>query len=192
MKITNLLTLAPVLLSVTLTAQGVFSNNTQSVLEKVIRDYPNHFYNIKGELIGQALQVTRYRSTVQLPGSFSGTITLYTASRNEGSGWSCTVLETGNFNQAKKKFAEIYGQLSNNIITTGGQKTFILSGQYEEPSEEKKSTRVLFALLPGVGDMKKLKVDLFLREEDGGWKLSLSVEDHDPKEDSDIAASLRF
>jgi len=187
MKITNLLTLAPVLLSVTLSAQGVFSNNTQSILEKVIRDYPNHFYNIKGEMIGQAVQSTRYKSTIQLPGSSSSTITLYSASHNEGSGWTCNVLEAGNFSQAKTKFAEIYGQLSNSIITTGGQKTFILSGQYEEPDVEKKCTRVLFSLLPGVGDMKKLKVDLCLKEEGKGWNISLTVEDLDPKEESAVA-----
>ena len=39
----TLLTLAPILLSATLSAQGVFSNKTQAILEKVIQDYPNHF-----------------------------------------------------------------------------------------------------------------------------------------------------
>lgn len=174
-------------LTATLSAQGVFSNNTQSILEKVIRDYPNHFYNIKGELIGQALQASRYKSTLQIPGASSAIITLNTASHNESSGWTCTVLETGDFNQARKKFAEIYGQLSNSIITIGGQKTFILSGQYEEPAQEKKSTRVLFSLLPGVGEMKKLKVDLFLREEGNDWKIALSVEDRDPKDEAQLA-----
>ena len=183
----TILTLAMVLLTATLSAQGVFSNNTQSILEKVIRDYPNHFYNIKGELIGQALETTRYKSTIQLPGSSSSTITLYSASQNEGSGWTCNVLEDGNFNQAKMKFAEIYGQLSNSIITTGGQKTFILSGQYEEPVEEKKCTRVLFSLLPGMGDMKKLKVELCLKEEAKGWTVSVTVQDLDPKEESAVA-----
>ncbi|HEY4061792.1 MAG TPA: hypothetical protein VGM30_07815 [Puia sp.] len=182
-----LLNLAPVLLSATLSAQGVFSNKTQDILEKVIRDYPNHFYNIKGELIGQALQTARYKSILQLPGASSCTITLYTASSNEGSGWSCIVLQAADFSQAKKRFTEIYGQISNSIITAGGQKTFILSGQYEEPVEEKKSTRILFSLLPGMGDMKKLKVGLFLQEEPGGWKITLSVQDRDPREEAQIA-----
>lgn len=182
---------APVLISATLSAQGVFSNKTQSILEKVIQDYPNHFYNIKGELIGQALQTARYKSILQLPGSSSCTITLYTASPNEGSGWSCTVLEASDFAQAKKKFAEIYGQISNSIITTGGggQKTFILSGQYEEPVEEKKGSHVVFSLLPGMGEMKKLKVELSLQEEANGWKISLSVQDRDPKEESQFAVN---
>jgi hypothetical protein len=177
-----LLTMAPVLLSATLTAQGVFSNKTQVVLEKVIQDYPNRFYNIKGELISQALQTSRYKSTVQLPGAASSTVTL-TSAGNDGSGWVCTVLETHSFEEAKDRFSTIYGQLSNSIITTAGQKTFILSGQYETPAEDKKATCIVFSLLPGVGEMKKLKVELALREEDSGWKILLCVEDN-PREDA--------
>lgn len=169
------LTLTPVLISATLSAQGVFSNKTQVVLQKVIQDYPNHFYNIKGELISQALQTSRYKSTLQLPGAESTVITV--SSGSQGSGWSCTVLETKSFAEARDSFASIYGQLSNSIITAGGQKTFILTGQYETPVEEKKSTAIVFALLPGVGDLKRLKVELTLRQENGGWKIHLAVED---------------
>ncbi|HET6256466.1 MAG TPA: hypothetical protein VFE32_20495 [Puia sp.] len=172
-----ILTLTPVLLSATLSAQGVFSNKTQVVLEKVIRDYPNHFYNIKGELISQALQSTRYRSTLQLPGAESTVITVSAA--GQGSDWSCVVMQTKSFAEARDRFAVIFGQLSNSIITTGGQKTFILSGQYEAPVEDKKSTCIIFTLLPGVGDMKKLKVELTLRQEQGSWKILLSVDDKD-------------
>jgi hypothetical protein len=172
-----ILTLTPVLLSATLSAQGVFSNKTQVILEKVIQDYPNHFYNIKGELISQALQTSRYRSTVQLPGAESTVITVSQGSR--GSDWSCVVLETKNFTEARDRFAVIYGQLSNSIITASGQKTFILSGQYETPTEDKKSTCIIFSLLPGVGDMKKIKVELMLRQEQNGWKIQLSVDDKD-------------
>ncbi len=178
----TILTLASVLLSATLPAQGVFSNNTQSILEKVIQDYPNHFYHIKGEKIGQVHQTTEYKSTLQLPGSSSCIITLYSASRDEGYGWTCTTLETGNFEQVKEKFREIYGQLHNSIVTTSGQKTFILSGQYEEPDQEKKHTQVVFSLLPGVGEMKKLKVELCLCQAEKGWMISLSVNDQEPKD----------
>jgi hypothetical protein len=172
-----ILTLTPVLLSATLSAQGVFSNKTQVILEKVIQDYPNHFYNIKGELISQALQTSRYRSTLQLPGAESTVITVSSGSR--GADWSCVVLETKSFAEAKEKFATIYGQLSNSIITASGQKTFILSGQYETPAEDKKSTCITFSLLPGVGEMKKIKVELALRQEQNGWKIQLSVDDKD-------------
>lgn len=186
----TILTLAPVLFSITLTAQGVFSNNTQSILEKVIQDYPNHFYNIKGEMIAQAPQTTEYRSTLLLPGSSSCIITLYRASRDEGYGWTCTVLETGSFESVKERFREIYGQLTNSIVTTSGQKTFILSGQYEEPVPEKKRTQVVFSLLPGVGEMKKLKVELCLCQSGKDWKISLSVNDQDLKGEGQNALTV--
>ena len=95
------LTLSPVLLSATLSAQGVFSNRTQVVLEKVIQDYPNHFYNIKGELISQAMQSSRYKSTLQLPGAQSTVITVSSHTQ----GWSCVVLETKRFKEASDRFA---------------------------------------------------------------------------------------
>src|SRR5579872_1020349 len=129
------LTLSPVLLSASLSAQGVFSNRTQLVLEKVIQDYPNHFINIKGELISQASQSSRYKSILQLPGAQSVVITVSTGS--QPSGWSCTVLETRSFGEARQRFAAIYGELSNSIIAGAGHKTYILSGQYEIPVAEK-------------------------------------------------------
>ncbi|HEY4290817.1 MAG TPA: hypothetical protein VGN00_27140 [Puia sp.] len=172
-----ILTFAPVLLTATLSAQGVFSNKTQAVLEQVIQDYPNHFYNIKGEMISQAVQTARYRSTLQLPGSSSSVITLSTSAGVAGSGWACMVLETGSFETAKSRFSEIYTQLSNSIITSGNQKTFILSGQYEAPAEDRKSTHVVFSLLPGVGNMKNLKVDLSLQQVEKVWKIVLDVQD---------------
>jgi len=182
-----LLAFAPALLSVTLSAQGVFSNKTQVVLEKVIQDYPNHFHNIKGELIGQAPQAACYRSTLQLPGAASSTVTLTTSPGPAGSGWVCVVLDAENFETAKSRYAEIYSQLSNSIITSGNQKTFILSGQYEAPTEDRKTSRVIFSLLPGVGDMKNLKVELSLLEAEKGWKIVLSVQDKDLKDLSQVA-----
>jgi len=183
-----LLTLAYVVFYATMSAQGVFSNKTQSILEKVIQDYPNRFYNIKGELIGQTRQSTEYRSTLQLPGS-SSVITRYNASSSEDYSWICAVFEAADFEQAKNKFLEIYGQISNSIITTAGRKTFILTGQYETPLREQKCTHILFSLLPGVGDVKKLKVELSLRKEARGWKIALSVYDHDPKEEMEGAVT---
>jgi len=176
---------APALFPATLAAQGVFSNKTQVVLEKVIQDYPNHFHNIKGELIGQAQQAACYRSTLQLPGAASSTVTLSTSPGP--SGWICVVLDTENFETAKSRYAEIYSQLSNSIITSGNQKTFILSGQYETPTEDRKTSRVIFSLLPGVGEMKNLKVELSLMEDEKGWKILLSVQDKDLKDLSQVA-----
>jgi len=189
----TILTMAPVLFSVTLAAQGIFSNKTQSVLEKVIQDYPNHFHNIKGELISQERQKAEYRSTLQLPGSPSCIVILTggqgTAS-DEGYTWNCIVLDSESFTVARDRFREIYSQLSNSIITTTAQKTFILSGGYETPDEGKKCTRIVFSLLPGVGDMKRLKVGLSLHQVGDKWRIALSVSDRDNQDDVQGAVTV--
>jgi len=179
-------------LSATLSAQGVFSNKTQTVVEKVIRDYPNHFYNIKGELIGAASsKASRYKSTLEVPGSASSTIILVSASGAEGAGWTCTVLQTASFDEARDRYSEIYSQLSNSIVTAAGQKTFILSGQYESPAADKKENEVVFTLLPGVGEMKRLRVELILREEGSDWVVAISVNDGDARSQQQVAINGR-
>jgi hypothetical protein len=183
-----ILALAPVMLSASLSAQGVFSNKTQIIVEKVIQDYPNHFYNIKGELIAQAVQTSRYKSTLELPGAASSTVTFLSVAGTEGSGWTCTVLQTTSYDEARTRYAEIYGQLSNSIVSAAGQRTFILSGQYEEPIPDKKENEVSFTLLPGVGEMKRVRVELTLCSEGGNWIVAISVNDGDPRWQAQLVA----
>ena|ERR1022692_2717651 len=170
-------------ISATSLAQGAFSNNTSAGLEKVIQDWPNRFMNIKGDVIVQNPQTTEYKCNVQLPGASSCIVTRYNATSNDVYSWGCALMRTEDFNAAKNKFREIYSQIKNSIIKIQGQKPFILNGQYEAPSEEKKFTTVIFDLLPAVGEMKKVKVDLSLQYEITGWKVSLSVYDRDRNDD---------
>jgi hypothetical protein len=183
--------LAPVMLSASLLGQGVFSNKTQTIVEKVIQDYPNHFYNIRGELISKALQTAHYRSTLEIPGAASSTVTLVSAPGTEGYGWNCTVLQTASFEEARARLSEIYDQLSNSIVSAAGQRTFILSGQYEAPDPAKKENDVILSLLPGVGDLKRLRVELILRGDGQNWTLAISVNDGDPREQAQLAANDR-
>jgi hypothetical protein len=176
------LPIAPLMVCAALSAQGVFSNKTQAILEKVIQDYPHRFYNIKGEQVAQTREATEYKSTVQLPGS-SGMITRTNTPAREDYSWSCSFFEAGGFERARGKYREVFDQIRNSIITGSDQKTFILTtGQYQDPSDNKKFSHVIFSLLPGVGAEKRLHVELSLREEAKGWKITLSVYDHDPEE----------
>jgi hypothetical protein len=180
----NLITIfAFLLLAMPCFAQNVFSNKTNATLEKVIQDYPNRFKNIKGEVIVENPQTTEYRSTIEVPGSSSSTVTRYSSKNNDVYSWTCVVFEGDDFNQVKNKYKELFGQIKNSIIKIEGQKTFILNGQYESPAEEKKFTTVIFELLPAVGEMKKVKVDLSLQYQITGWKISLSVYDRDRNDD---------
>jgi hypothetical protein len=170
-------------------AQGAFSNNMSAGLEKVIRDYPNRFKNIKGEVIAENPQTTEYQSRVQIPGATSCVVTRYSSSRNDIFGWGCTLFKTEEFNTARNKFKEIFSQIKNSIIRPNGEKPFILSGQYETPAEDRKFTNIIFELLPAVGEMKKLKIDLSIQYEIIGWKISLNVYDSEWKDNETGSAS---
>ncbi|HEX4375274.1 MAG TPA: hypothetical protein VHZ50_18355 [Puia sp.] len=163
-------------------AQGVFSNKTNAALEKVIQDYPNRFNNIKGTVLIENPQSTEYNSTVQIPGSNSCIVTRYNSPKNDAYGWSCVAFENEDFDQVKSKFKELFGQIKNSIVKLGGSKPFILTGTYVDPDEAKKFTTILFELLPSGGDVKNLKVDLSIQYIITGWKISLSVYDHEAKE----------
>jgi hypothetical protein len=184
------LPIAPLMVCAALSAQGVFSNKTQSILEKVIQDYPHRFYDIKGEQVMQTREATEYKSTIQLPGFSSGIITRTNASAREEYTWSCAFFESGGFERAKSKYREVFDQIRNSIITGSDQKTFILTtGQYQDPSGDKKFSHVVFSLLPGVGAEKRLHVELSLREETKGWQITLSVYDHDPAGEGQVAST---
>jgi len=163
-------------------AQGVFSNKTNTALEKVIQDYPNRFKNIKGAVLIENPQSTEYNSTVQIPGSNSCIVTRYNSQKNDAYSWNCAVFENEDFAVVKNKFKELFGQIKNSIVKIGGGRPFILTGQYVDPDEAKKFTTILFELLPSAGEMKNLKIDLSIEYVITGWKISLSVYDRESKD----------
>jgi hypothetical protein len=163
--------------------EDVFSNKVNTALEKVLKDYPNRFHNIKGEVIVQNPQTTEYRSIVQVPGSASCIVTKNNQAKTDTYAWTCTAFKTADFYLAKNKFKEIFDDVENTIIKIDGEKPFILSGQYASPAEDNKSTAINFDLLPATGEIKKIKVELVLLKEPKEWKIALQVCDNDLKDE---------
>ena len=168
--------------------QSAFTNQTHTTLQKVINDYPNHFKNIKGEVLIENPQTTDYSSKVQIPGSVNTVITRYSSEDStEIYSWKCVLLESDDFQTVTKKYREIFNQVKNSIIKLDGNKPFILNGTYVDPTEEKRYTATPFSLVPASGDLKKLKVELTLEYLVTEWKVSLLVYD---QPDEDVAMEL--
>ena len=165
------------------TAQGVFTNDVNSALQKVIQDFPNHFVNLKGAQVKGNRRAVQYHSTVEVPGSLNCVLTEYSANKKDIYSWTCIMLASDNFGQAKNKFNELYNQIRNTIVKMEGEKAFILNGKYEAPSNDKKFTSVFFQLLPATGDLQKLKVELTLQHYLNDWKVSLAVYDEERRND---------
>jgi hypothetical protein len=174
----NLILTAILIIPLIVSAQGVFTNNASTTLQKVLGDYPNNFKNITGKLLSQEPQSTDYVSTVQIPGSVNAVVTRYGSTPDKPVySWRCVMAESEEFDVVAKKYKDLYNQVRNSIITIGGEKPFILNGNYQEPTEEKKFISSELFLLPATGTVKKLKVELTLEYMITEWKMSVLVYD---------------
>lgn len=163
--------------------QGVFSNHTNSALQKVIQDYPNRFQNIKGDLLAENPQTTDYKSKVEIPGSGGCVLTQYSATKKEIYSWRAELFEEEDFSKTKTRFKDLYNQIRNTIVKIDGEKPLILNGAYQAPTEEKKFSSVMFQLLPGGGEISKLQVELSMQHMITGWKISLIVYEKESKDE---------
>ncbi|HEX6180714.1 MAG TPA: hypothetical protein VFZ47_05670 [Chitinophagaceae bacterium] len=164
------------LLSLGAAAQSVFTNQTNSAIEKVIRDFPNQFRNIKGTVLLENHQSVNYQSNIQIPGAISCMVTQH-HSNKESLSWKAELFQFENFHEAKNKYQDLFGQIRNTIVKIEGEKPYILNGQYEIPAEQRRSQSVVFNMLPSVGGMQNVKVELMLIREGSAWKISLAIYD---------------
>jgi hypothetical protein len=166
-------TLACLLLLTSLAAdaQDVFSNKTNMALQKVIKDYPNKFRNIIGNKINSNSQATDYQSKVDVPGAKNSVITQHNNSKSEVYSWKTELFESGNFDQSRERFKEVFDNIKNTIVKIEGMSPVILNGKYEYPAADKKNTTIAFQLLPASGDLQKLKVELSMRQDSEHGKL---------------------
>ena len=173
---TVILAIIVVACSVDLFAQGVFSNATNTALEKVIQDYPNQFRNIKGNVLIQNAQATDFESSVKIPGSISCIVSQSNSSRQTMS-WKAELLTSSSFSEASTKYTDLYNQIKNTIIKIQGSKPYILTGQYAVPKKSKSYQAVILNMLPAAGYLQKIKVEISLEQVGSSWKLQLLIYD---------------
>jgi len=170
-------------------AQGVFTNQTNGALERVIQDYPNQFKNIKGDLLVSNAREAEYKSVVIIPGAESSTVTQYTGTERHIVSWQTILYSSGDFDKAEQKFKELFGEIKNTIVKLEGERPVILNGKYETPEQGKAHTTVVFDILPSTGPTRQLKVDLTLQKRNTRWMVVLSVYDKDRREDEIIVSN---
>ncbi len=127
--------------------------------------------------MNESRQSTDYHSNIQIPGALSCVVVKSSAARNNVVFWKAELLETNSFQEAKARYKELYNQIRNSIVRIEGEKPYILNGQYSLPEEEKNFQSVVFNMLPSVGQMQKLKVELLLVQQGRSWKINLAVYD---------------
>jgi hypothetical protein len=183
-------TLVGITISVSLTASASAQlkfpvpNGIAPDVTKVIKDYPNHFNNLQGDLIIQNPQSTDYECNFKVNGAEQVTVTQYTSKKVAISSWQAVMLTTESFEEAKKKFKALFNQLNNLSVRMENTDLLYLKGTYESPGEEKKFTSVVFSFENADETIKKLKVEIIMAYELMEWKVKVLVYDRE-REDNE-------
>jgi len=143
-------------------------------VRKVVSDYPNSFANLIGEVIIQNPQSTDYQCNFKVIGAEKSFITRYASGKKPIVSWQAVMLTTEDFEEAKKRFKNLYSQL-NNLPVGGGR----LKAEYEAPTEGNDFTNIIFEFNPGEEWTKKLRVELVIEAEMMDWKVKVMVYDRD-------------
>ena len=176
-----LITIAILLLQPCLTAQLRLPivNNIASDLKKVIEDYPNNFMNLQGELLIEHAQSADYAYNFKVNGAEQASVTIYSSVGKKVASWQALLLTTEDFEEARKKFRALYGQLQHLNLTMADGHSILFKGHYEEPVEERKFTSSLFSCESKADSHCKLKVEIVMAYEPMEWKVKLLVYDRD-------------
>lgn len=150
-------------------------NPIQPELEKVIKDYFNHFMNIRGEEIGQNPQSTEYHSSITIKGAEECSVTKYSSTKNEVWSWQAVMLTTEEFETAKKKFKTLYSQVNDLAVHFEDQLACSFKGNYEIPSEAKKFTSVIFSDQTKNETVRPLRIELTLEYKLTEWEIKILV-----------------
>jgi len=165
---------SPALIS---TAQTTFTNTTSEAIERVIRDYRNHFKNIRGEQLSQNAIATGYKSIINVPGTSNCSVTIYNNNQADACSWQAIVIETTDFAAARIKYKEVFDQVKNTIVKVDGQRPVIINGKFDVPTEDKKWNNILFELVPAGPEFQKLQVGLYIQQTSQKWMVVLKVHD---------------
>ena len=150
------------------------ANEISPVLSKVIHDYPNYFNNIKGDILENDPQITNYTCLLNIKDMEPGIITQYGREAEHQYSWSNVLLQTEDYNEAKRKFRLFYADIKKTSALI--RNTLVkLNADYIEPDENKNFCNILFKVQPNVDDIKNLIVDLNMQYEMSEWKITVSL-----------------
>lgn len=153
------------------------NNDVSNALQQVIEDFPNHFNNIRGEILNQDVQAVNYTSSVNIADADSSVIIQNGSDSDNIYSWNEIVFATDDFDKAKARFHEYFNKIKNTTVevNTGN---VIFNAAYNEPDEGKNFTTILFAGKPETQQLKNVMIDLSLHYIVDGWQVSVSVYEH--------------
>jgi len=159
------------------------SNTIKPDIEKVARDYYDHFYNIKGEKISETESTIEYQCKIIPQGSLESTITEIKSLHNVYS-WQAIMLNTDDYEKAIEKYKQIYRQLNGASFIMHDNKARKFKGLYDTPDDNRSFASSI--LEPGTNEkpFQRLKIEVALNYNMPDWTVKILV--YEKENDADI------
>ena len=159
------------------------SNTIKPDIEKVARDYYDHFYNIKGEKISETESTIEYQCKIIPQGSLESTITEIKSLHNVYS-WQAIMLNTDDYEKAIEKYKQIYRQLNGASFIMHDNKAWKFEGLYDTPDDDRSFASSI--LEPHVNEkvLQRLKIEVALNYNMPEWTVKVLV--YEKENDADI------
>lgn len=150
----------------------------RQALDKIMADYCNQFRNLKGESIIDNPESSEFTSTVQLPGAEECTVIQMRNTRHETAAFQALMLSTDDYEAASKKYKQLFNQLHNaSIRLDNGGMRYVVKGEMDKPSDEKKIISTIFDISPYSTLNKNVHIELSMAYELKEWKVRIAVYD---------------
>ena len=161
---------------------ALFSELSQDI-KKIIRDYPNQFSHLQGDVVEEKTQSTDYDVNFNVSGAEKSVITRYSAKGKPVVSWEATMLTTDDFEKASKEYNKLFKQFNHMAVKMDNGVTFYLQGDYETPLEQVKFSSAFLTFQKPEPAVQKMKLEVALHYELMEWKVKLLIYDRDREDD---------
>lgn len=158
-------------------------NTIKTDIEKVARDYYDHFYNIMGEKISENESTVEYQSKIMPEGSLESFITQIKSLHNVYS-WQAIMFNTDDYEKAVEKYKQLYHQLNGSNFKIQENRSWKFGGFYDAPDDSRSFASTILA--PEVNDkvFQRLKIEIALNYSMPEWTVKILV--YEKENDADI------
>jgi hypothetical protein len=159
------------------------SNTIKPDIEKVARDYYDHFYNIKGEKISETESTIEYQCKIIPQGSLESTITEIKSLHNVYS-WQAIMFNTDDYEKAIEKYKQIYRQLNGASFIMHDNKVWKFKGLYDTPDDNRSFASSILEPDTNEKPFQRLKIEVALNYNMPDWTVKILI--YEKENDADV------
>lgn len=175
-----------------LAAQNLTQNSSvasqvslKNSLEDILKDYPNAFRNVMGELQFDDPQFSEFASRKHLSGALSSHFLRFNTPNGNVVTYEALMFLSEDFKAASSRYKAIAQELKKGIIKMGSHRPYIIDGKYQTPTDDLKFNEVIYTLLPADRVVDKLKIVISLEYVFPEWQVNIKLYDKE-KDTSEV------